>query len=278
MLSDEMRRELDDKEQRNRSLGAGFEQRLKDLENADAEGKLTDRMIVALLTWGDADKTEEQFRKIEPWLDKIKDAEGRDASINYFWFIRARVALKENRLADATRFANKVPEVEHRAILSFEIADAQLKNVNDAPTVLQTLRDVGRLADQSDTSVEKARVLIALANAYLKVNPTFAMQELSDAVKAINQVENGDVMSTSVYRQIIVKDSSFYAGFSLPGANLEDTFKAISKDNFELSLSNAKALDDKYLRTIAVLAVAQNCVERAKKTPSRKKASLTRSN
>jgi hypothetical protein len=271
MLNEQMRKDLNEREKINEPLGYGFEQQLKRVEQAASEGKLDDSMIIRLLTWGDKAKTEEQYKQIEPWLDKMSDANARAESLNYYWFLRARLAVKERRFDDADRFARKIPEIEHRAILFFEIADAQLKNVNDAPTVYATLREVGRLAEQSETSVEKARVLIGLANQYVRVNPGFAMQELSDAIKVINRLEGADVLSSSVYRRIQTKNTVFTAGFSMPGYDLEKTFKEVSKDNFEMSLSNAKSLDDKYLRTLAVLAVAQNCVDKVKKKPVTKK-------
>jgi len=149
--------------------------------------------------------------------------------------------------------------------------------VNDAATVYQTLRDVERVANQAETSVEKARVLIALTNKYIRINPIFAMQELSDSIKVVNQLGNADILSTTVIRRINGKDFSFFSVYSLPGQNLEGTFKEISKNNFELSLSNAKSLDDKYLRTLAVLAVAQNCTGQPKKKPATKQPAVKRS-
>ena len=267
MLTEQMRKSLSDREKQNEATNRGFEERLKLVEEADAEGKLTDQMIVNLVISGEKEKTEEQFKKIEPWLDKIKEEPTRTETINYFWWLRSRLAVKEYRLADADKFARKIPELEHRAVIFFEISEAQLKNVNDSATVYGTLREVGRLAEQSETSVEKARVLLALTNSYIKVNPIFATQELSDSINVINRLEDPTgVMSTSVTRQIKGKNFSFFASFALPGQNLEGTFKAISKDSFEMSLSNAKSLEDKYLRTLAVLAVAQNCVDKVKKT------------
>jgi len=268
MLSDQMRKDAADREEQNEALGYGFERRLKELEKADSEGKLTDYMIVSLVTWGEKGKTEEQFKQIEPWLDKIGEQSAREGTINYFWFLRTTLAVKEGRLDDAEKFAKKVPEVEHRAILFFNIAEKQLKNLNDAATVYQTLRDVGKLAEQAEDSVEKARVLFGLVNQYLKVNPGFAMQELSDAVKVVNRIERPDLLSTGVTRHIIGKKFSFSAAFSMPGYDLENTFREMGKNNFEMSLSNAKSLDDKYLRTIAVLAVAKNCVDVKKKKPA----------
>lgn len=270
MLDEKMRKDADARESRNEEMGWGFEKRLKELEKAEANGKLTDFMIVNLLTWGDNAKTAEQFKQIEPWLDKIKEPAACEGTINYFWFLRSKLAIKEGRIADAEKFAAKVPELEHRAILFFEIAEKQLKNVNDAATVYSTLREVGRLGEQAEDSTEKARVLLGLVNQYLKVNQVFAMQELADAVKVVNRIEKPDLLSDNTTRQIKGKNFAFFASFSMPGYGLENTFKEISKNNFELSLSNAKALEDKYFRTIAVLAIAKNCVDLAPKKPVRK--------
>jgi len=265
-----MRKDVQAREARNEELNFGFERRLKQLEEAEAKGKLTDFMIVSLLTWGEKNKTEEQFRLIEPWLEKISEAPAREGAFNYFWFLRAQLAIKEGRYDDAEKFARKVPEVEHRAILLFELAEKQLKNVNDAATVYSTLRDIGRLAEQAEDSVEKARVLLALVNKYSKINSVFAMQELSDAVRVLNRLENPQILSAFIGRIIAGKNFSFTTSFSMPAYDLESTFREISKSNFELSLSNAKSLDDRFLRALAVFAIAKNCVEQAKKQPARK--------
>src|SRR5215204_1525500 len=118
MLTEQMRKDMAERDKRNESLVYDFEQRLKQVEEANSEGRLTDHMIIALLTWGES-KTEEQFKQIEPWLDKIKEETGRNESINYFWFLRAKLAVEERRFDDAERFAKKIPEIEHRAILMF---------------------------------------------------------------------------------------------------------------------------------------------------------------
>ena len=48
---------------------------------------------------------------------------------------------------------------------------------------------------------------------------------------------------------------------SLPGGNFEGLFTDMGKKDFEMSLANARGFDDKYFRTIAVLAIAKNCVQ-----------------
>ncbi len=270
MLNDEMKKELDKKEKSNELLGRSFEEKLEEIEKADEEGKLNDSMILSLVTWGN--KTEEQFKQIEPWLDKIKDENGRKETTNYFWFLRSKLAIKENRLDDAQKHAAKVPEIEHRAILLFEIVEIKLKDINDAASAYQALNEIGRVTRGMDNSVAKARVLLGLANLYEKFNHIFALDELGDAVKVVNRLETGDMLSRSLYRQISVKDHSFYAAFSMPGYDLEGTFKNISKNDFNMALSNARVLEDKFYRTLAVIAVAQNCIDRPKPKPAAKAA------
>lgn len=269
-MNDEMRKSFSDQEKNNERLSFNFDQRLELVEKADEEGKLTDFMIVQLIIWGEQSKTEEQYKKIEPWLDKIKDETVRVDTTSYFWFLRSKLAVKEKRFDDAGRYAQRVNEPDHRALLSFDIAEMQLKDMNEAAAVYQTLNDVGRVARQSENSVAKARIFLGLASLYEKFNHTFALDELSDAVKVINRLENPDILSSTIRRQINGNSFGFYTSASMPGYDLEATFRSLSKDDFDMTLSNARALEDKYFRTLAVLAVAQNCIDRPKpKAPAK---------
>ena len=267
MLNDEMRKTLDSRDKIAESMGRTFEQRIEEVEKADSEGKLTDSMIVSLITWGNDQITEKQFSLIEPWLDKVKDEKLRTETISYFWFLRSKRAIRDNRLAEANRFAAKVPELEHRAILLFEIAEVQLKDLNETAALYQTLADVRKVAASGPESVAKAKVLLGLATMYEKFNHTFALAELSDAVRSVNRLKDADILSKSIFRQIQGKDFAFYASYQMPGYDLESTFKLLSKNDFDMTLSNARALDDKYLRTLAVIAIAQNCIDRPKPKP-----------
>ena len=121
---------------------------------------------------------------------------------------------------------------------------------------------ISKLARTADNSAVKAQVLLGLANSYEKVNHTAALNELSEAIRVINQLDNPDIFSDYTARQIFAKGFAFYASFSSPGYNLETTFENLSKNDFELTLSNAKSMSDKYFRTLAVFAVAKNCVSK----------------
>ena len=262
LLNDESRRSIEQRQKSNETLAVGFEQRLAELEKAEAEGRMKDSMIVQLVTWGS--KTEPQFRQLESWLDKIKSDEARRESTNYFWHLRAKLAIDEDRLADAHRYAEKVAEVDHRAVLLFDLARKQIQIASDVAGATQILNDVGRLARKTSGSVAAVKVMLGLATLYEKINHSFAIDELSDVVRAINRLEDADLLSRSVTRRIITPDSSFYAVFELAGSDLETTFRELSKNDFELTLSNARAIDDSYYRTLAVIAVAQNCVDKEK--------------
>lgn len=263
MLSEGNRKSMAEREKWKSTGTRSFEDRIAEMEKADSEGKLTDAMILQTLISGL--KQEEQFAKLEPWIDKITDENGRAGSANYFWFIRSQLAIKENRLDDAQKFAGKVLEIEHQAILWFEIAEKQLADINDSANAYTTLRDVSAIARKAENSAGKARVLLGLANLYEKLNHSFAISELSDAVNVINRVKDADLQSRYIMRHIEVKNMAFGASFNTPGYDLETTFSTLSKEDFSLPLTNAKAIEDKYYRTIAVIAIAKNCIERPSK-------------
>lgn len=262
LISEDMNRRLGERERSNASVESGFDARLKELEEADEKGVLTDFMILGLVR---ASKTEEQFKTAESWLDKIKEDRVRTDLTNYFWFLRSELAIEEERFSDAERYAKKVPELEHRTILAFKQAEKQLQNINDRAFAYQTLNEIAKLARTSETSVTKAKVLLGLAFQYEKFDHGFALEELAEAVRVINRLKDPDLLSAAAYRQIIGKNFGFTASYGTPGYDLEKTFLEISRNDFELALSNARALDDRFLRTIAVLAVAKNCREKARK-------------
>ncbi len=262
LMTAEMRKNMDARESQQSGLGMSFEERIEALEEADELGTLEDAMIFNLVSW--LEKTEDQFQTLEPWLDKIKDEGLRKDAVNYYWFLRAKRAVKDKRFDDAEKFAAKIPGVEDRAILAFDIVDAQLENGQDAASAYQTLAGIAKLAASLDNSTTKAKILLGIANKYQEFNTSYAIAELAAAIRVINRLENPDLSSTSIFRQVKGKNFMFYTVFSIPGYDLETTIRAISKDDFGLTLSNAQSLEDKYLRTIAVLAVARNCIDKPK--------------
>ena len=259
LMTEELRQRLAERQSLQSNLELSFDERLAAVEEADELGKLQDSMIVGLIFWGI--KSEAQFEKLEPWLSRIAEDDYRKEATAYFWFLRSRLSIKEGRFSDAEKFAAKVPEVEHFAILAFELAQKQMDDINDVSSAYQTLSSLGKTIRRADDSATKAKLLLGLATLYRKLNPSFAMDEVAEAVRVMNRVENPDMSSMSIFRQIIGKTSSSYAVFTIPGKRFEEAFREMSETDISLTLSNARAIEDKYLRTIAVLATIEGCAE-----------------
>jgi hypothetical protein len=258
-LTADMRKDMERLEESASKGALTFEESIKDLEEADGKGTLTDYMIAQIL-FQRRIRTEKQYAAYEPWLAKTKDDKTRHGLTSYFWYVRSELAIKEKRFAEAEKMAAKVPELDHRAVLLFQIAKIHLDSTNDAASGFDMLNAVSKLARSAPSSVAKAQVLFSLVQFYERVNHSVALDELGEAVRVVNQLEEPDLFQNWVFRQITGKDFAFMASISLPGNNMEDMFSEVGKKDFEMALANARAFDDKYFRTIAVIAIAKNCI------------------
>jgi hypothetical protein len=263
LVTADMRKDMEATAVLDKTRDVTFGERLQRLEDADEKGLLTDEMIVQAYISLFSVRADDDFKKFEPWVAKIKDDTGRKEATSYFWYLRSELAIKDGRYDEADKMAAKVPELDHRSILLLKIAQKQLANPNEAPQAFDMLNNVSKAAHSAPDSVAKAQVLLGLATFYENVNHSIALDELGEAVKVLNRLEDPDVSQSWIYRQILVKDYSFTASISLPGVNFESTLNNMGKRDFEMTLANAKTLDDKYLRTTAVIAIAKNCVQPA---------------
>lgn len=122
------------------------------------------------------------------------------------------------------------------------------------------------MARKTKDTIGKAQFLLGLAFMYEKNNQHYdALNEISGAVRVINKLEDPDIFTSFIGRQIITKNFAYYASFSTPVYNLENAFKSISKKDHNLTMAHAQSLNDRYFQTLAVLAIAKNCVENSKK-------------
>ncbi|HQZ83380.1 MAG TPA: hypothetical protein PLR83_09175 [Pyrinomonadaceae bacterium] len=269
ILNDNLRQSMDEKNESEAGLRSSFETRIKELEQADEEGKLTDEMIVSVATWGLDALTEDQMKRLLPWIEKIDDKDAREATTNFFWFMRTKRAVHDKRLNDAEAFAAKIARIEFRILVLFEIADARTKVISNSAAAIGILSDAAKQARSAPDSVAKARVLLGLAAKYEKINHAAAIDALSDAVNVINHLQGTEVLNTTIRQMIKTRRSLFYYSVEVPYYDLEETFKIVGKSDLDLTISNATALSNKYLRTIAVIGAAQSCVDN-KKTPKKK--------
>ena len=253
-----------------KNFGKSFEEKIKELEKADADGKLKDAQIVGMIF---SAVKEEDYKLAETWLDKIQSETGRESTANYFYFQRSKVATKDKRFDDARKYAEKVSKIEHRAILYFDIAEEKIKNEATKYASLDELLEVYKLAEKAPDSVEKAQIFLGLANIYEKINHSNALDAISNAVRTVNKLKNPNLFSTFLGQQIAVEGILVIASYDVPGFDLNKTFYEISQKDFQGALAEADNFTDKYLRTLAVLAVVKDCEKNDKpvKPPPKKK-------
>lgn len=258
LTSPETQESIKKREDSQKNFSNSFAERLKDIEKSDEEGKLTDLQIVNLAT---AAKKEDEFAMAETWLDKIKEEKVREDTKNYFYFSRSKLATKEKRYEEARKFAEKVPKIEHRAVLYFDVAEAKLKEPATKLDSLDSLSEVYKMAQKAPDSVEKAQVLLGLAYMYEKIDHFNALDAVSNSIKTANKLENPNLFTDFMMQQIVSKDFGIFIGYSVPGFDISQTFGELSKNDFQGAVTQAGSFTDKYLRTLAVLAAVDGCAK-----------------
>lgn len=239
-----------------KSYNRPFAEQLKEAEKSEGEGKLRDFQIFQLIS---SAKKEEDYKQAETWLDKIVEEAPRLSTKNYFYFKRSKLATTEARFDDAQKFADKIVQIEHRAVVYFDIAEAKQKNTATRLESLDSLSEIYKLAQKSPDSTEKAQVLLGLAFMYEKVDHFNALDALSGAIKTANKLENPNLLTSFMSQQIIGKDFASYIGYDVPGFDINRTFYEISQKDFQGAIAQAESFSDKYLRTLAILAAVKDC-------------------
>lgn len=256
LIDEESRKNMDAETNRKESEGKTFAEKIKELEESDAKGTLTDYQIVKLIL---EIKKDSELKALEPWLDKIKDVNVREKSVNFFYFTSSKISIKDKRFADARKFADKVPQIEHRAVLYFDMADEKLKEPLTRYESLEILSEVYKTAEKAPDTVEKAQVLLGVAFMFEKIDRFNSIDTLSKAIHTANKLENPELFSEFIAIKIVGESFGVFAGYSVPGFDINKTFYQISNKDFQGAISQAEGFSDKYLRTLAILASVKDC-------------------
>jgi hypothetical protein len=207
----------------------------------------------------------EDFARAEGLLDKVGDTPLREKLASYLYFRWTQHSVKEGQLDEATRLSKKAPELDYRALLSFEIAGAALKKLDDRARAAELLDAVAAEAQKAPDTPAKARALLGAAHLYADLDATRASQLLRAAVKVVNTLPDPDFGSETIGREIGNKVFTMYAIYKVPGIRLENAFRELGALDFESALSAATDISDKYQRALAVLGLASKCLEGAAK-------------
>jgi hypothetical protein len=230
-------------------------------ELVEAAEKLTDvgirdRDLTMAITGSSKDETIERVMGV---IDKISDGSVRDSLTNWFYFFRSQALTRDKKFAEARQLAARVVELDQRAYLFSQIAEASLKENEDQTQAREVLNEIAEAAAKAPKTIVTARALLALAYLYAKIDANRGIEELANAVRVINSIENPDFSMQFVMMKIEGKTFGSYAAFSTPGFNPEKAFSDIGKLDFDGTLSQAATLTDKGLRSLTTMAVVEPC-------------------
>lgn len=256
LIDDETRTSLEFGNKFKEQFSKTFFERLEALSEADDLGNLKDFDIVRLIS--DA-KTQEELNAFEKWLDRIKDPIVKEKSVNLFYFTSSKLAIKDSRFTDARKSADKVPQIEFKAILYFDIAEAKLKKPLEKYETFEILTEVFRIAEKAPDSVEKAQVLLGVGFMFEKIDYANSIEAISKSIRTANKLDNPNLFTSNISQQITGEDFGVFSNYSVPGFDINKTFDQISKRDFTGAISLAEDFTDKYLRTLAVLASVKDC-------------------
>ena len=230
-------------------------------EQVEAAEKLTDvaqrdQALAFAVTGASKDQTVERVLSV---IDKISDSSVRGPLTNWFYYTRAQALLADKNFLEARRLASKVEELDMRAFLFTKIAEESMKEAEDQTESRQMLNEIADAISKAPKTINSARALLALAHLYTKIDVNRGVEELGNAVKTINALENPDFTLQFTIIKIEGKSFGFYTSYATPGFNPENAFREMGKVDFDGSLVQAAQLSDKSLRGLTTLSVIEPC-------------------
>ena len=169
--------------------------------------------------------------------------------------------LKEKRVDEARRLAAKVEEPDQRAYLYAQIADESLKQKKDDADVREMLQDVVDTVAKSGDSEVKARALLVAVHLYRPIDANRAVSLLGDVVKTINNIPSIDLAGDRINLKVEGRAFGTYTGLQTPGFSPEVVFREMGKLDFDGTLYLASNLNDKSIRGMTTLALADQCLK-----------------
>jgi hypothetical protein len=212
-----------------------------------------------------AAETITQLEQVESLAQKIGESSARQQLSNWLNFKRAQLLVKEGQLDEAKRVADRVDELDSRAILYFEIAREAIKKLEDKRRAHELLDEVATAAGKAPNTPVKARTLLGITHLYAAFDALRAAEVMADAVKTINTLDEPDFSLGFILRRIEGKNFSVYSGYNVPGFNLENSFHELGPRDFDGALALARNLTDRAQRATAILGLSAQCLEQTQK-------------
>jgi hypothetical protein len=216
---------------------------------------------IALAIMNAADSGTESFEKLDAAGSKIEDIKLRRQVMSLAYFNRSQKLLKDKKIDEARRLAAKVEEHDQRAYVYAKIADESLKQRKNDADVREMLEDIVATGAKSPDSEMKARALLVAVHLYSTIDANRAVSLLGDAIKTINNIPTIDLTGDRINIKIEGKAFGSYRGLQTPGFSPEVVFREMGKLDFDGTLYLASNLNDKSIRGMTTLSLADQCLK-----------------
>jgi hypothetical protein len=107
----------------------------------------------------------------------------------------------------------------------------------------------------------KARALLVAVHLYSAIDANRAVSLLGDVIKTINNIPTIDLTGDRINIKIEGRAFGSYRGLQTPGFSPEVVFREMGKLDFDGTLYLASNLNDKSVRGMTTLAVADQCLK-----------------
>jgi len=226
-----------------------------------------DMIVEAILSLADKGTLDGLMRA----SDSISDSNLRGALIEWIYFSRTKEAANGKRFDEAERLAAKVEGREQRAYLLTEIAKGLLNTSETQIHGREVLDEAITEANKAGMTIFAARTLLSASNLYAKIDLSRSLSVLGDAINCINHIEAPDFSRGDQTLAKRIKRRSnpgqFLIRFYMPGLDPENAFREMAKIDFDDALSQTSAFTDKFQRAVTSLALAEVCLQQAKRQP-----------
>jgi len=216
---------------------------------------------IALAVLHAADTGTETIEKLDAAAMKLEDIKLRKQVVSLAYFKRSQTLVKDKKLDEARRLAAKVEEPDQRAYLYAKIADETLKQKKDDSDVREMLQDVIDTVAKSSDSEVKARAMLVVVHLYSTIDANRAVSLLSDVIKTINNIPSIDLAGDRINLKVEGRAFGTYTGLQTPGFSPEVVFREMGKLDFDGTLYLASNLNDKSIRGMTTLALADQCLK-----------------
>ena len=197
---------------------------------------------------------EKQYDTALDIIDKVS-AESRARAKEFISFSILQQSVSERQLEGAEQWAERDTDLSRRAYLFTLIAGAVLEDdTKDYARATRLINETERLAAKLDAKRESISVLLRAAEVSSRFDSARAAEILRLAFKAANG-EEGFTGDGKVTRHLEIGDFSFFYEMFDDNHSLSQTLSRLAFSDFDGTLSNIRALQNRALRLRAVISL-----------------------